>query len=46
MVDSNHVVNVSAVFSLVYRVSDQYTRAAKVPILSATEAIDIRLIDF
>ena len=45
LVDSNHVVNISTAFSPVYRVPNRYTRGVKLQILSAAEAIAIRLID-
>ena len=43
LVDSNHVVDIDAAFSPIYRVAGRYTRGVKLQMLSAAEAIAIRL---
>ena len=45
LADSNHVVDVNSAFSPIYRVSGRYTRWVKLQMLSAAEAIAIRLIN-
>ena len=45
LVDSNHVVDVNTAFAPIYRVPGRYTRAVKLQMLSAAEAIAIRLHD-
>ena len=43
LVDSNHVVDVSKAFSPIYRIPNRYSRGIRYHLLSAAEAIAIRL---